>query len=177
MSKNKKVYAKRNTNIGELIADYPKAAEIMSAYGLHCAGCFASNFDTIEEGAKIHGIIDDEIDEMIDEINMVLNDEESTTNISKDTKVEIGKIEVDRDLCIGAGPCEVLAPKTFIVDDKGKADLILEGSKKTESNHVWEFKSGKLGEDSVEDIIDAAMSCPVFAIKIFDKNGNLIYPK
>ncbi|PJA40291.1 hypothetical protein CO178_02400, partial [candidate division WWE3 bacterium CG_4_9_14_3_um_filter_34_6] len=37
---------------------------------------------------------------------------------------KIHKIEVDRDLCIGAGPCEVLASKTFKLDDEGKAVVI-----------------------------------------------------
>lgn len=70
----------------------------------------------------------------------------------------IGKIEVDRDLCIGAGPCEVLAPKTFKIVN-GKAE-ILENPQNTD-----------------EEIIDAAKSCPVYAIKIYDKKGKLIYPK
>ncbi len=177
-NKKKKTFAKRETNIGELINAYPKAAEIMTAYGLHCAGCFASNFDTIEEGAKIHGITDDEIDEMVEEINMVLNEEENSDkkNNSKST-LEIGKIEIDRDVCIGAGPCEVLAPKTFQVDEKGKAVLLLDGADKNEAKHVWKSSSKPTGEDSAEDILDAAMSCPVFAIKIYDKDGNLIYPK
>ena len=74
-------------------------------------------------------------------------------------ETRIGKIEVDRDLCIGAGTCEVLASKTFALDNEGKV-VILEG-----------------GDDSDQDIIDAAQSCPVFAIKIYDKDGKLIYPK
>jgi len=173
----KKVYAKRDTNIGKLIQEYPKAAEIMTAYGLHCAGCFASNFDTIEEGAKIHGIPDDEIDEMIDEINTVLNEEEHTDESNGKSTLKVGKIEVDRDICIGAGPCEVLAEKTFKVDEKGKVVITLKEVEKNGSKQVWNLSDKEQLRDTDEDVLDAAMSCPVFAIKIYDKDGNLIYPK
>ena len=74
-------------------------------------------------------------------------------------KQKVGKIEVDRELCIGAGTCVVLAGKTFDLDNEGKIVIV--------------DKNG----NSDQDIIDAAMSCPVFAIKIYDENGNLIYPK
>ncbi len=67
----------RKTNIAELVSKYPEAAEVMLGYGLHCVGCFASQFDNIEEGAKIHDMDEEEIDEMIEEINMVIRGEAS----------------------------------------------------------------------------------------------------
>ena len=82
----------------------------------------------------------------------------STGDVDKKSQ-KADKIEVDRDLCIGAGTCVVLAQKTFKLDEEGKAVVI--------------SKSG----DSDEDIIDAAKSCPVLAIKIYDQDGNLIYPE
>lgn len=66
----------RDTNIAELVNEHPKAVEVLTAFGLHCVGCFASAFDTIGEGAQIHGMIEEEIDEMLSEVNTVLNDEE-----------------------------------------------------------------------------------------------------
>lgn len=77
----------------------------------------------------------------------------------KDKVLKIGKIEVDRDMCIGAGPCVTLAPGTFQLDDEGKAVVINPDG------------------NTAKDILDAAMSCPVMAIKIYDTEGNLIYPK
>lgn len=67
----------RKTNIAELVSKYPEAAEVMLGYGLHCVGCFASQFDNIEEGAKIHDMDEKEIDEMIEEINMLIRGEVS----------------------------------------------------------------------------------------------------
>jgi hybrid cluster-associated redox disulfide protein len=63
----------KDMNLGELVAKYPEAAEVILDYGLHCVGCFASSFDTIEAGAKVHGLNDEEIDEMVDRINEVIN--------------------------------------------------------------------------------------------------------
>ncbi len=56
---------KRDTNIAQLIMEHPEAAEVLLAFGLHCVGCFASAFDTIEEGAKIHGMPYEQINKMI----------------------------------------------------------------------------------------------------------------
>jgi len=59
----------KDTNIAKLVFKYPQISEIMLDYGLYCAGCFASAFDTIGEGSKIHGLSDSEIDEMVERIN------------------------------------------------------------------------------------------------------------
>lgn len=58
--------------LGEVAAESPKAAELLAEYGLHCISCFANTFDTLELGAKIHGMDDEEIDDMIAEINKEL---------------------------------------------------------------------------------------------------------
>ncbi|MDQ5981499.1 MAG: hypothetical protein QG570_248 [Patescibacteria group bacterium] len=67
----------KTTNIAEIVYKHPEVAEVMLGYGLHCVGCFASAFDTIDEGAKSHGMTDEEVDEMIEEINLVLSGEAS----------------------------------------------------------------------------------------------------
>ncbi|HXK52692.1 DUF1858 domain-containing protein [Candidatus Nomurabacteria bacterium] len=66
----------KETNLGELVMEYPEAAEVLLDYGLHCVGCFANTFDTIEMGAKIHGMGDEEIAELIERVNEVINFEE-----------------------------------------------------------------------------------------------------
>jgi ferredoxin len=81
-----------------------------------------------------------------------------TEFIIKNPKSIIGRIVVDRDLCIGAATCTVIAPGTYELDSEGKVNL-LENIKDTD-----------------ELIIDGARSCPVYAIKIYDKQGKLIYP-
>lgn len=63
----------RETNIAELIGKFPEAAEIFLDFGLHCVGCFASSFDNIGQGSKVHGMSDEDIDEMIERLNEVVS--------------------------------------------------------------------------------------------------------
>lgn len=62
----------RETNLGQIVYQYPKTAEIMLEYGLHCAGCFANQFDSVAQGAAIHGMSDEEVDEMLQRINELI---------------------------------------------------------------------------------------------------------
>ncbi|MBI5347630.1 MAG: DUF1858 domain-containing protein [Candidatus Aenigmarchaeota archaeon] len=55
--------------LGEVVSKYPSAAVIMLKYGLHCAGCGAAAFETIEEGAKAHEMNEKTIEKMLDEMN------------------------------------------------------------------------------------------------------------
>jgi len=71
---------------------------------------------------------------------------------------KIGKIMVDRELCIGAASCVALAAKTFKLDDENKAVVI--------------DPKG----DSEDDIMAAALSCPTNAIFLYDENGEQIHP-
>lgn len=80
MSKvNAKTEVTRETNLGEVVRKHPKTAEIMLEYGLHCAGCFANQFDTVEQGAAVHGMDEEEMDEMLFRINEFIKDPVSNT--------------------------------------------------------------------------------------------------
>ena len=60
---------RKDSNLAEVVFKYPLAAEILLDYGLHCVGCIANSFDTIEMGAKVHGMSDEEINEIVERIN------------------------------------------------------------------------------------------------------------
>lgn len=47
--------------IGDVIAVYPQTLKIFESYKVHCPSCFFSQFETIEEGAQLHGFNPDEI--------------------------------------------------------------------------------------------------------------------
>ena len=51
------------------LASNPKNMELLLDIGLHCIGCFASQFETLEQGCKGHGMSDEEIDELINKLN------------------------------------------------------------------------------------------------------------
>ncbi len=64
----------RQTKLMDLVRQYPDAAAIVSSYGLHCIGCMAAQFETIEMGCGAHGMPDDAIDELINELNECVAD-------------------------------------------------------------------------------------------------------
>ncbi|OGJ60500.1 hypothetical protein A3A67_02675 [Candidatus Peribacteria bacterium RIFCSPLOWO2_01_FULL_51_18] len=56
-------------SIAELVRLFPKADEILAAYGLFCQHCVQSDIDTLEEGARLHGLTDDDIWNLVDDLN------------------------------------------------------------------------------------------------------------
>lgn len=73
-------------------------------------------------------------------------------------KRKIGKIFIDRDLCIGAASCIAIAPDVFELDNENKAVV-----------------KNPTGADD-ETLLLAAQSCPTKAIILYDEQGNQIYP-
>lgn len=64
-------------NIMELLGLYPELAEVLTyQYGLHCVNCFIASFDTLADGAKIHGIEGEYFEKMITHLEKVVNREE-----------------------------------------------------------------------------------------------------
>ena len=71
---------------------------------------------------------------------------------------KITKVEVNRDVCIGAASCVAISAAVFELDAEGKAvvkDISAADSK---------------------TLMDAAQACPTKAISLFDEAGNKIYP-
>ena len=46
----------KDTKIGELLSIFPDSAPILMEIGMHCLGCPASQMETLEEAAMVHGI-------------------------------------------------------------------------------------------------------------------------
>ncbi len=55
--------------IGEIVTRYPKAVEPLMQIGMHCLGCPASQAESLEEAATVHGL-DPEL--VCNFVNMVL---------------------------------------------------------------------------------------------------------
>lgn len=60
----------RDTKLVNL-ANNAETVEVLTDIGLHCIGCFASQFETLEQGCKGHGMPDNEIDELIKKLNQL----------------------------------------------------------------------------------------------------------
>ena len=63
----------KQMTLGDLVMKYPKAAKKLAKYGLHCVGCHVASFETIDQGAKAHGMKDAEIEKMIEDLNQTIN--------------------------------------------------------------------------------------------------------
>jgi hybrid cluster-associated redox disulfide protein len=61
--------------ISDIALKYPRAVELLTEYGLFCASCFLSQFETVEMGAQVHGMTEKELETMIKEINGQLKKE------------------------------------------------------------------------------------------------------
>lgn len=72
MNKDNKIIT-RESKLGQIVEDYPAAANLLlEKYNLHCVGCFAAIYETLEEGAKAHGMDDEQIDKMIGDLNKII---------------------------------------------------------------------------------------------------------
>jgi iron-sulfur cluster insertion protein len=74
----------RDMPIGAVIKQFPQVAEVFLQYGLHCVGCHVSYWETIEEGARGHGMSDEEIDMMVRDANLIIKDPKHQANDDKE---------------------------------------------------------------------------------------------
>jgi len=58
----------RRILIGELVMNYPEAAEVLLQHGFYCIGCGLSAYETLEQGCSAHGFDDALIDKIVEEI-------------------------------------------------------------------------------------------------------------
>jgi len=81
------------------------------------------------------------------------------------------KAKVLRDVCIGAASCEAISPKVFKMDEVGKSTIVDQGKKPDNEGFI------EITQDSLDNVLSAAKSCPVYAIIVLDDKGNQIYPE
>ena len=60
--------------INDIVTEYPVLIEYIMDYGLHCIGCAASPFETLEEGFLGHGMSPEEIIDIVEKLNKVVED-------------------------------------------------------------------------------------------------------
>lgn len=76
----------RQQTIEQILAMFPHKAqrlaqEITNA-GLHCIGCGAATWETLEGGMYGHGMSDEQIDTLVDRLNALLNETSDPTTIT-----------------------------------------------------------------------------------------------
>jgi hybrid cluster-associated redox disulfide protein len=64
MSENNKITG--DMKIEEIVAEFPQTIGVFFQYGLGCVGCHAASFESLAEGAMMHGI---DLDAMLKDLN------------------------------------------------------------------------------------------------------------
>lgn len=65
----------KDMSLGKIVEKHPKAVEIIMKYGFHCVGCHVAAFETLEQGAKAHGMSDEDLNKMLKEINEAVKED------------------------------------------------------------------------------------------------------
>ncbi|TSC55752.1 MAG: hypothetical protein G01um101418_799 [Parcubacteria group bacterium Gr01-1014_18] len=55
--------------ISEILKIYPGAESVMTGHGLHCTSCHGAELENLRDGAKSHGLTDQNVNQIISEIN------------------------------------------------------------------------------------------------------------
>ncbi|MEK6968911.1 MAG: DUF1858 domain-containing protein [Nanoarchaeota archaeon] len=63
----------KEMKIGELMINYPQAVEVLFEEGIHCLGCGAAHFESLEDGLTAHGKSEKEIEEIVKKLNKVVS--------------------------------------------------------------------------------------------------------
>ena len=71
------------------------------------------------------------------------------------------RVQLERDYCIGAGMCEMIAPEVFVIDRENRVTLA-------------DPEAPARVPESL--LMEAAQSCPVAAIRLYDESGEMAYP-
>ena len=59
----------REMTLGELVQRFPEAAMLLAEKGLHCIGCHMSGMETVEQGCRAHGMSEEDIDKLVEDMN------------------------------------------------------------------------------------------------------------
>ncbi len=89
----KQISIHKDMPIAEVLASFPEKARLLSEilidFGIHCVGCGAATFETLEEGVLGHGFSEEELNNLVIDLNKAVSDTKvNSTKISlKQTKI------------------------------------------------------------------------------------------
>src|SRR3990167_10936991 len=91
----------REMTIEEIFKRFPqksqKLAQVMTGAGLHCVGCSASTWETIEAGMLGHGMAEEEIDDLLGRLNAILAEKEDLSAITLTERAAKKYLEILKD--------------------------------------------------------------------------------
>ncbi len=100
----KQIQAKEITKdmlIADILAENPEKAQILAEtlmdFGIHCIGCGAASFETLEQGVLGHGFSEEDLNKLIKELNNILNQKEDLENKEiKDFSLKLTKPAINK---------------------------------------------------------------------------------
>lgn len=72
MQEQENLEVRKEILINDLINNHPDVIPVLMGYGLHCVGCSFASHDTLETGAKMHGMNEEEVEMMLKDVNMTI---------------------------------------------------------------------------------------------------------
>ena len=69
MAEKTKQKITKDMPFGKVLQKYPETARVLMDKGMHCLGCMAATFESIEQGAVAHGL---DADELVAEMNKAI---------------------------------------------------------------------------------------------------------
>ena len=70
----------KDMTISDVLANNPEkvrlVSEILTEFGIHCVGCSASTFETLEEGVLGHGFSEEQLSKLVTDLNKAITDKE-----------------------------------------------------------------------------------------------------
>jgi iron-sulfur cluster assembly accessory protein len=95
---SEKVVINRQMTIEQILSLFPfkaqKLAQEITRAGLHCVGCHAATWETLEAGMMGHGMNDEQINELVNRLNALLDEELDTTTITITAKAAKKYLEI-----------------------------------------------------------------------------------
>lgn len=70
----------RNTIIGDIVRKYPFSIDVFMDYGIPCAGCRISDFETLEQGILGHGFDEKDLEIIIKDLNDSIEENSKSEN-------------------------------------------------------------------------------------------------
>jgi len=76
----------KKSNISEIVEKHPEAISVLFEKGIHCVGCHAAAFETLEQGLKAHGLSEEDMQKVVDELNKKIEEQEKEEKKEKEKK-------------------------------------------------------------------------------------------
>lgn len=124
----------KEMTIGEVIGKWPWTVDVFTARGIHCAGCGAATFETVEQGILGHGREVAELDAIILELNAAVTEmegvlfavTEKAARIIQDVMEEEGHSGKSLRIKVAPGGCSGFQYEFGFEEEKGEGDTVVE---------------------------------------------------